>query len=387
MNILFLMHRFIGFGGIEMVTKNLAIELNAKFSHTIKIFSIVQQDVNKETFLSPNYDVYVAHSNSKKGILVEFKEYLNRFDFDILVFQDSYARIEYLLKEAIKKDIPIITVEHNSPDCFIKSHKRITEKIKEEGASWFRLLIRSIRYRLLVNNEKKRRENLIKLSKRYILLSNRYKPTLKQYYGIESDRIQAITNPVKFKSNEFNSQKKNIALFVGRLTVDKGVDMLMEVWSKLEHRLPDWKLVIVGEGPEREHIVKEIIDRNLQRIELHGFTDNIGYYYKDASVLLMTSRFEGLALIIAEAMAFGVVPFIFNSFESLYDIVENGKDGYIINAFDTNEFANSIERFVNLPEDDKTTMRNNAVIKSKKFSLEAIVIEWNNLFNKILNKQ
>ena len=387
MNILFLMHRFIGFGGIEMVTKNLAIELNAKFGHNVSIFSILKQDTDESFFASEHYDFYIAKTEKKEELKKEFKEYLSKKSFDIVVFQDSYAKIEYLLDEVILKRIPIITVEHSTPDCFLKSHKRLTASISKKPKNIIRLIVRAFRYRLLKKEEGKRRKVLLKRSDKYVLLSDNFKPILKKCYGIKDENIISITNPIRTTNSSNCLEKQNIALFVGRLTKDKGVDNLIKIWTKLEPLLPEWKLKIVGEGEEKEYFLKRIKELKLQRIELHNFTTDIGKYYNEASIYLMTSVFEGFGLVIAEAMSYGVIPFAFNSFESLYDIVENGKDGYIINAFDTNEFANSIERFVNLPEDDKTTMRNNAIIKSKKFSLEAIVIEWNNLFNKILNKQ
>lgn len=387
MNILFLMHRFIGFGGIEMVTKNLAIELNAKFGYNVSIFSILKQDTDESFFASKHYDFYIAKTEKKEELKKEFKEYLSKKSFDIVVFQDSYAKIEYLLDEVTLKKIPIITVEHNTPDCFLKSHKRLTAIISKKPKNIIRLIVRAFRYRLLKKEERKRRKVLLKRSDKYVLLSDNFKPILKKCYGIEDEKIISITNPIRTTNSSNCLEKQNIALFVGRLTKDKGVDNIIEIWTKLEPLLPEWKLKIVGEGEEKEYILKRIKELKLQRIELHNFTTDIGKYYNEASIYLMTSVFEGFGLVIAEAMSYGVIPFAFNSFESLYDIVEDEKDGYIINAFDTNEFVNSVENFINLPEDDKTTMRNNAVIKSKKFSFEAIVIEWNNLFNKILNKQ
>ena len=370
-----------------MVTKNLAIELNAKFDHNVSIFSIVKQDIDESFFTSEHYDFYVAKTEKKEEVKKEFKEYLSRKSFDIVVFQDSYAKIEYLLDEVTLKSIPIITVEHNTPDCFLKSHKRLTAVISKKNKNIIRLIVRAFRYRLLKKEERKRRKVLLEKSDKYVLLSNNFKPILKNCYGIENEKIISITNPIRTANSSNRLEKQQIALFVGRLTKDKGVDNLIEIWNRLEPLLPEWKLKIIGEGEEKEYILKRTKELKLQRIELHNFTTNIDEYYNEASIYLMTSIFEGFGLVIAEAMSYGVVPFAFNSFESLSDIIDNNKNGYIIKAFDIEDYVKKIIEFTSSENSEKQMIRVKAQEKAKKFSQHNIAIEWDNLFHDIVNKK
>ena len=77
-----------------------------------------------------------------------------------------------------------------------------------------------------------------------------------------------------------------------------------------------------------KNIENQITNYKLKRVSLEGFKrpDN---YYKRASILLLTSEFEGFPLVLAESMSFGVIPVVYGSFSAIYDIIENNKDGII----------------------------------------------------------
>lgn len=104
---------------------------------------------------------------------------------------------------------------------------------------------------------------------------------------------------------------------------------MIETWEFIEEHNPNWKLTIVGDGPERSNLEQISNNIGLKRVSFVGF-QNPNEYYKRAAVLMLTSEYEGFPLVIAECMSFGVVPIVYGSYSAVYDIIENGKNGAIV---------------------------------------------------------
>lgn len=90
----------------------------------------------------------------------------------------------------------------------------------------------------------------------------------------------------------------------------------------------------------------------LKRITFYGF-QNPDEFYKKSLVSCMTSNFEGFGMVLVEAMQYGCVPFAFDTFTALHDIIDDGVNGFIIPPFDEDKYAETVERFVHLPLNSK----------------------------------
>ena len=172
-------------------------------------------------------------------------------------------------------------------------------------------------------------------------------------------------------------------IYVGRLDfVQKRVYRVIDTWNYLEECFPDWRLTIVGDGKDRENLENHIRCLGLKRVSFEGFQKPIDYY-KRASILLLTSDFEGIPLVLAECMSFGVIPAVYNSYSAVCDIIDGGKDGIVLpyhkNGYDANEAAGMI---ANIMKDDgkREQMALAAIKKSKEYSVEKIYIEWEKVF-------
>ncbi len=105
-----------------------------------------------------------------------------------------------------------------------------------------------------------------------------------------------------------NCEKKKEVLFVGRLTyADKRVDRLLRIWAEVSKQNPDWSLHIIGDGKDRPNLEKLAGELALKNITFHGYRDPAPHC-ESASVLCMTSTFEGWPQVLVEAMSSGVVP-------------------------------------------------------------------------------
>lgn len=191
----------------------------------------------------------------------------------------------------------------------------------------------------------------INLSHRVVTLSSKYHPELEWFSRIKTDeRFVSIYNSVPdCYSNKLliGGKKKNL-LFVGRLSGEKRVDYLLEIWSKVCHSHPDWGLVIVGDGILRPQLEQMAKNMGLPRVHFEGYTDPLDYY-DSSSIFCLTSSTEGFALVLVEAMSCGCVPIAFNSYACATDIIDDEKNGYLIEPFDINKYS---QRLTELMDDE-----------------------------------
>jgi glycosyltransferase involved in cell wall biosynthesis len=176
------------------------------------------------------------------------------------------------------------------------------------------------------------------------------------------------------------SKEKEI-IYVGRIEYNqKRTDRVVDIWKELEPHYPDWKLTIVGDGDDREDLQKRIHEYGLKRVEITGFVNPIKYYQR-ASILLLTSEYEGFGLVIAESMKFGVVPVVYNSYEAAEDLIADGHNGVLIDKpFSIGVFSEVLRKLM----DDKKLLNDisrNAIKISKRFNIYTVANEWYQLFD------
>lgn len=386
MRILFLLQRYPGFGGIETVTRMLAERFMANYGHEVSIFSTSRQDVATQ-LLDNDLFRYKCCNKKKAEAISEFKEFVSQIRPEIVIYQDSYVDDSELL-EVLPSDVKVIVCEHNTPDALQIGLKSVINDLPWTSPV---NLLRKLRLPYQMWKLRRRcvahHRRLYSLSDRYVLLSDSYRQILKKEYGVEGEKLLAIPNPSsicqKTISEDDIEEKKNVVLFVARLTAQKGVKYLLDIWKKVEPEC-DWNLVIVGDGDLMEWTRSEIKRLKLQRITLEGFQKDVASYYKEASVHLMTSIYEGFAMTNIEAITYGVIPFAFGSFASVGDIISDNEDGFIITPFDTDEYASRLLEFMQFSDDKKMKMRKKAIEKSRTFSADVIADRWNKLFTDIL---
>lgn len=387
MNILMYLHRYPGYGGIESVTTYLANFFVMK-GIKVSIYSFLTQDedalrglVDSEIsiFHPGSADGYYGTVNSINKVLVDNQ-------IDIVIFQDSYAHIEDFLLDAIRgTKVKLCVAEHNVPDCFLKGLKETyREKIKWYlFILWLSYPIRLFRSRTEI---KKRHRLLYSACDRYILLSSRFYPVFVKIVGkLDYRKVKFIHNPITVKLPQTSSfRKEKTCLFCGRLTEQKGIRYLMEIWSRVAPMNQDWKFIIVGDGPLRDYVLSKIRENNLNNVILTGFVSDPSEYYSKASILCMSSIFEGWMLSLVESMVYGCVPVTFNSYESVSDIIDNGINGILIEPFDVDDY---VRRLMDLMHNVKKRedMSRKAIATSIQFDIQKIGAQWINLFNSLVH--
>ncbi len=398
MNILFLTSNDVSpvCGGVERVVFTLA-----------DIFSSYLGYACFSAYLSP--DISTDNCIFVEKLYVEpHKEKLQLLDF-IRKNEINFIISNLLSANDLKMYLPIIHqitldikfcrhifIFHNEPGYELKkiSYKTLCQRIlyRINISKNLRLLI-SQSVRLLLSKEKankilrKKYQFLYNNTDCVILLSNKFILQYQNLIDIKSTKkIEAIPNPLSFSVDyKFDAKnKEKTVLIVSRFEdKQKRISLALKIWNIIEKsgKAKDWTLKIVGHGEDEKLYKKYINKGHLKRVIFFSQQDP-AKFYETASVFMMTSAFEGLPVVLLEAIQFGVVPVAFNSFDSLSDIIEDNENGRIIPDNDIHTYANVL---INLMENKsiRNEMSVKAIESSKKFSPQNIARQWSHLFDNL----
>lgn len=198
--------------------------------------------------------------------------------------------------------------------------------------------------------------------------------------------IDVVYNACPLRSSQKSEVIAHSAIAVGRLSSQKGFDMLVSVWQRVVIKYPTWVLNIFGSGEDREMLIQLIEDKKLtNHIHILSPVTNIQEEYLKASIFIFSSRYEGFGLVLIEAMACGLPAVSFACPCGPKDIITDGVDGYLVPVGDIDGMT---ERICMLIEDEKLrkSVGDKAYLHSERFSQEIIMKQWEALFNVLINK-
>ncbi|AFY52861.1 glycosyltransferase [Rivularia sp. PCC 7116] len=214
---------------------------------------------------------------------------------------------------------------------------------------------------------------------------------IQNYFQLQlQKRILIIPNPVvlpsiaRGKNLQTTCEKADkLLIAMGRLEEQKGFDLLLQAFAKLEDKYPQWKLVILGEGSLRPQL--ELLREQLElteRIDLPGRVKNPHEYLQRADLFVMSSRFEGFPNALCEAMACGLAVISFDCPTGPREIISHGRDGILVPNEDLPALTVAME---NLMSDEKERQRlaSNAPKIVQRFNLESVAQKWEELIDKL----
>ena len=295
-------------------------------------------------------DLY-AHSSYpselQNALLMELKQ--GQYDVVIGVHAPLAARLATL-----KKHLPgtkCIGWLHNSYEALFgeKSHYFIGAKRRRHYIYQFRKL-----------------DNVVVLCKddadRFSAFDNKFAPIV-------------IYNPLTLKHGITSDGTSKRFLTVGRFTpLHKGIDLLIEAFRLFSQENQDWNLDIVGEGAEESSFRKLISHYKLEdRITIHPFTNNIQEYYANAQIYVLSSRWEGMPLVLVEAMAHGL-PIVTSDLPVSKEIM--GDFGMYFENGNIEELAQKLEEATHI---DWQAKSNEALTIAQRFDIENIIKQWKEL--------
>ena len=217
----------------------------------------------------------------------------------------------------------------------------------------------------------------------FVLLTPPNQVELEYFVGkYKKEKVAVIPNSIP-DVYESESKKENILLYVGKMGLGhKRADLLLPVWKQIAQELPDWKFIIVGPGGDYKKVMEnQIIDEKIPRVEMHGRQPSEPYYEK-AKLFMMTSEKEGFPNVLLEAQSYGTVPFAFNSYLAVNDIIEHKKNGFLYPPFDIKAMGEGI---VTLAKDENERRKavQKALRNAGQYTIAKVGKKWLTFFNEI----
>ena len=170
-------------------------------------------------------------------------------------------------------------------------------------------------------------------------------------------------------------------LAVGRLHPVKGFDLLIRAFQSIADYFPDWDLVILGEGESRDELQRQIDAAGLDaRISMPGRAGNIGEWYEQSDLYVLSSRIEGLSNSLLESMASGLTPVAFDCETGPREIVRNGIDGVLVNPPEDDEALAAYLSDMMARHEQRQAYARRAVDVRDRFSTARIMALWRQVF-------
>lgn len=382
MNILFVL-KTLEIGGVEVVSSVLANKFSFE-DHNVSVFAF-EKGVGKivETFDS-SIKIIIGKGYCKSCDNISILHQVikdNHIDIIINQWGLPLVPIKSINRARIGSNSKVISVFHNDPLQNGRLQGVETEIARSNNFARKGLLkFKKFIFRLITGYAM--RFNY-QHSDVFEVLSPSFVSHFQNFIWLKNTpKLVVQTNPITIDINGFeysSASKRKEIIYVGRLDyTQKRVCRVIETWTLLGGNFPDWRLTIVGDGEERKNLEHMVKDWGLNHVSFEGFQAPRPYYER-ASVLILTSEFEGFPLVLAECMSFGVVPVVYGSYSAVYDIIEDDKDGVIVPK--GNEGFNAVvmaERIKSLMANHEklNDMALNAIEKSKNYSIDKIYEQW-----------
>jgi glycosyltransferase involved in cell wall biosynthesis len=209
-------------------------------------------------------------------------------------------------------------------------------------------------------------------------------------YGFQAERINRIPNGVdtdKFKRDKPFPERSRISfILIGRRTPQKGIDIALKALKLLSARgINEDKISLRFYGldfPGYDYHGMAAELGVLPMVQFLGHNDSIKEIYQDAHCLILPSRAEGLSNVLLEAMSCEM-PVIATSISGTVDVVDNGKDGIIIQPDNPEELANAMEFIIKNPEKSYNLGKNARQKVTESFSLDETARRYSELYQKL----
>ena len=298
--------------------------------------------------------------------------------------------LHYPLKQYRHKKRLAAILEQEKPDVtismfcnyagFITRINDVSKKVLEIHFSKFKRLQynRKGLWRLADLWRSRQDEKTVRRFDKFVVLTEEDKG----YWG-NLPNITVIPNANTFATSQAAALENKKVIAIGRYTYQKGFERLIEAWNILSPGFPGWKLDIIGNGEERDKLQDLIHAYHLDgQVTLVSPTKSIDKVYLDASLLAMSSRYEGLPMVLLEAQAFGLPIVSFACKCGPKDIVANGETGFLVEENDIEGLARQLVKVMK-DKNLRKQMGRKAKEASLRYAEDAVMAKWTALFDSL----
>ena len=360
MNIAIFINDITRMAGTERAVCNLANILSESIDKKIFIFSLYSQEGTPAYHVQSNVRiVHMGFSYPRGSALALIK--------CICIFNSVSKTLK-------KENIDIVLGTTHASNLLIlpflsrKIKKIACEHLPYNSCSFTRKTLRAVLYQLL---------------DAVVLLT---KEDSHHYCFLSKKKIFIIPNSLSFWNDQSASLINKNMLLIGRFSYEKGFDIFLPIAAVIKKKLPDWHINIYGSGEDYHSLLKQASELGISDyVSFHSPSNDIQNVYKNSSLYLMTSRFEGLPMVLLEAQSCGIPIISFDCPVGPRQIIHNNEDGFLIPMGDDEKFIEAVFKLATNHE-----MRTHFGFQAKKnsqiYSPDNIANHWNKLFNGLLKK-
>jgi len=368
-------------GGTEIQTLNLTQILNETGYRAI-IFSITPYEGKHEWIISLNNFQYTKYVKKERSILNKLAgnyfsdSYLNEilkkellWLHPSLVVNQTYDLINALPFGGGMKIAQVLNWSIIGYEASIKSIIRAKVFLIRYLSAWSNYICSRRRHFSIGKCDA-----IITLTKSAILELKVINPS------VCTQSIHVISNPLKERKDAetiSTLNNKNL-IYVGRLSREKGVMRLLQIWRRVSAELIDYTLSIYGEGYMLAEMKNCIQEHNIERIRFCGYESDLSKIYLSADLLLSTSDSEGFGLVFVESFYYGVPVISFDCPVSPREII--GQAGVLIDCFDELKYSSEVIALMNNKQ-RLFELQTQAICRARDFYENRIVKQWERLLD------
>jgi glycosyltransferase involved in cell wall biosynthesis len=202
---------------------------------------------------------------------------------------------------------------------------------------------------------------------------------------VRKDKVYVIPNPVTLPAGSGGTVSPSgfKVVAIGRLGYEKGFDLLLRAFEKCVAEHPDWSLVILGEGPERGRLTELATRLDIEdRVRMPGLVREPAAVLRDASMFVLSSRYEGFPNALLEAMACGVPAVSFDCPSGPIEIVRDGVDGVLVPPEDVDALSAAMKRLMS-DESERRRLALRAPEVLQRFGAEKVMEAWEAVIQRV----
>ncbi|MDF3298702.1 glycosyltransferase [Streptomyces tropicalis] len=202
-----------------------------------------------------------------------------------------------------------------------------------------------------------------------------------RWVGEGMNNVGFMPNPLPIVPDTPSPRTEKVVASIGRLSHEKGVDLLLDAWAEAAPQQPGWTLRLYGRGDAEAELRRQCTDLGLDdSVDFAGQTGDVPGALRSSSLFVQSSRGEGFPLVLLEAMACGLPCVAFDCAPGVREIVGHEEDGLLARPGNTTELARHLVR---LMSDDglRDRMGEQALHNARRFDPEAITQRWEDLFD------